>query len=74
KKLFGGGYSDNEMGRKDDFEKAFGNKNSAYYAGKEYSHNASEVLTMGVQLLYNDPSGFAKRDPEYCAFVVGVLD
>ncbi len=74
KEKFGGGYSENEKGRKDNFEKAFGSETSAFYAGKHYEHAASEVLTMGVQLLYNDPSGFATRDPEYCAFVVGVLD
>lgn len=75
---FGDGYRENESGRKDDFAKAFGDslgaESSGYYVGKDYGNAATEVLSMGVELLYRDPSGFAKRDPEYCGFVLGILD
>jgi len=87
KKKFGGGYSENEIGSKDDFAKAFSDDPNdkkaeirAYYVGKDYGvpglieAPATEILSMGVELLYKDPSGFAKRDPEYCSFVLGVLD
>lgn len=68
-------YKDNEYGRKDDFEKTFaGDLNAAYYTGKHYEHGSTEILSMGVQLLYNDPIGFARRDPEYFKFVTGILD
>jgi hypothetical protein len=72
----GAGYGDWEYGRKDDFEKAFGD--SAWYVGKEVNHHAhgdgTEVVSMGVQKLYEDPITFATKDPEYCAFIIGILD
>lgn len=74
-KTFGGQYKGNEIGFRDDFEKAFGKGTaSAYYVGKRYDDRTTEILTMGVQKLYEDPSGFAKNDPEYCSFILGVLD
>lgn len=64
-------YGDYEMGRKDDFEKTFGS--NAYYVGKQYQHGQTEILSMGVEKLYRDPITFAKSDPEYFKFVIGVL-
>ena len=66
-------YGDWEEGRKDDFDKAFGD--SGWYAGKKLSGGeGTEIVSMGVQNIYEDPIGFAKKDPEYCAFILGVLD
>jgi len=48
--------------------------NSAFYTGKNYTHGSTEVLSMGFELLYEDPVGFAERDPEFFKFIVGVLD
>lgn len=74
-KLFPGGhYGDDEKGRKDDFEKTFGNAVVAYYAGKDYGDSATEIVSQGLELLYNDPAGFAVRDPEYFKFILGILD
>jgi hypothetical protein len=53
---------------------ARGTVQSAMYAGKYYTDGATELISMGVQLLYEDPAGFAVRDPEYFKFIVGVLD
>ncbi len=70
------GYADHEMGNKDEFDKAF-DTNSAHYVGKSYKDSAgersTEVITMGVQKIYEDPIGFAEKDPEYFNFIVGVL-
>jgi len=66
------GYAAGEYGREDKFFKTFGNRNEAHYAGKHYPF-ATEVLSMGIEKLYDDPGGFAKNDPEYFNFVVGVL-
>ena len=44
----------------------------AFYTGKEYN-NASEILSMGLQLLYEDPVTFARYDLEYFKFIVGIL-
>jgi hypothetical protein len=73
RKQLGGGYRSDEMGRDDDFAKAFG-KDNAWYVGKHYSHGSTEIVSMGVELLYNDPVGFAEKDPEYFKFIVGILD
>ncbi len=67
-----GGFDSHEKGRKDDFDKAFPGA-GAYYVGKHYAH-ATEVLSMGVQKLYEDPGKFATADPEYFKFVVGMLN
>ena len=65
---------DREMGRKDELAKGFdGSERSAYYVGKHYPV-ATEILTMGAQNLYNNPVEFAKTDPEYFNFIVGVLN
>lgn len=65
-------YKENEFGRKDNFDSVFGER-GGYYVGKTYSDQATEILSMGVQKLYDDPAKFASADPEYFAFVVGVL-
>ena len=60
----------------------FGKKEIGYrgvfkddYCGKVYPKdwNATEVLSMGIQYLLNDPTKFAAEDPEYFDFMVGVL-
>ncbi len=62
-----------EKGRKDNFDKAFPDPAEHYYIGKNYN-NASEVLSMGLQKMYRDPINFAKQDPEYFKFVLGICD
>lgn len=49
-------------------------KSSAYYTGKNYSDGQTELTSMGVQLLFDDPVGFAERDPEFFKYMMGVLD
>lgn len=68
-------YDENEVSRPDKFALAMGNPGSGAYAGKDYGGSkGSEILTMGVQKLLEDPAGFARRDPEYCTFVIGILN
>lgn len=45
------------------------------YTGKVYpaSWNCSEVVSMGVQHLYEDPLAFARQDPEFFDFIVNLL-
>jgi hypothetical protein len=69
-------YKDYEVGRKDNFDKVFNKphqKASAYYTGKDYGGRASEVLSMGIEALYQNPAHFFKVDPEYANFVVSIL-
>jgi hypothetical protein len=67
-----GGYAPGEKGRKDNFDKVFGPR-SAYYVGKTYKNGATELLSMGIQALYENPAKLAQQDPELCRFIVGVL-
>jgi SPP1 gp7 family putative phage head morphogenesis protein len=78
-----------EMGNEDDFRKAFdafrGHKNmgwvdsefdvssSAAYAGKVYSSGSTELVSMGLEMLYTDPALFAKVDPEWCELILRVI-
>lgn len=67
------GFDSWENGNKDEFDKAFAS-DEAHYIGKTYRTNdATEVLTMGIQKIYEDPEYFAEKDPEYFNFIVGVL-
>ena len=67
----GKGYDKDEEGRKDHFDRHF-DLESAYYVGKHY-RAGTEILSMGVEALIKNPAGFAKDDPEYCKFVLGIL-
>lgn len=74
KDVVGGGYDDLELGRKDDWLKLYPNQPSrAWYTGKPYPDN-TEIVSMGVELMYNNPVHFAKTDPEYFDFIMGVLN
>jgi hypothetical protein len=66
-------FRDDEFGRKDHFDDAFP-ESSAYYIGKDYGEDATEILSMGVEQLYGNAAVFAERDPEYFKYVIGVLD
>lgn len=66
------GYGPSEMGRKDNFNRAMP-LTTAYYVGKQYPDGATEVLSMGIQLLHDDPITFAAKDPEYFHFILSVL-
>ena len=65
-------YDPDEVGAENDFGKAFGEH--ARYVGKYYPHGATEITSMGMEMLYKDPVGFAKNDPQYFKFIMGVID
>lgn len=60
-----------EVGVKDDWAKSFG-LTEGHYVGKYYN-GATEVIAMGVQLIYENPTKLAALDPEYFKFICGVL-
>lgn len=60
----GHGYDASEMVKPDKFPTA--------YCGKIYPH-ATEILSMGFEYMYDDPAHFARKDPEYFAFVFDVM-
>ena len=89
-KVFRGyGFSKDEKGSPDDFEKSFkavfpeiDSKRKAYYAGKVYDESPfgtsskylsqTEVYSMGLELLHENPVAFAKADPEWFDLVSGI--
>jgi hypothetical protein len=71
---FGGCFDPFEIGYKDNFDKGMEGESSAYYTGKYYNKNHTEILTMGVQSLYDNPEKFCRGDPEFATFIVGVLN
>ena len=60
-----------EVGIEDEFKKAFAADGP--YCGKYYGFGATEILSMGMQQLYQDPVSFAKNDPEYFKLIIGIL-
>lgn len=64
-------YRADEKGRGDDWGKTFGQ--SKWYVGKTYPDGSTELLSMGLEMLFKDPLHFARQDPEYVRFLVGVL-
>lgn len=49
-------------------------RNAAAYTGKVYQDGSTEIISVGLERLMEDPVHFARSDPEYFKFVVGVLD
>lgn len=43
------------------------------YTGKIYKHNSTEILSMGIQYMYEDPVDFYNSDPEFFAYVYAVM-
>lgn len=43
------------------------------YAGKWYDYKGTEILSMGLEHLYADPVGFARRAPEQFDYTVAVI-
>ncbi len=66
------GYGADEIGNQDDFAKLFG-EHHAYYVGKNYGSGHTEIISMGLEKLFENPLGMAKTDPEYFDFIIGLL-
>jgi SPP1 gp7 family putative phage head morphogenesis protein len=65
KQLFpGSSYDSREVTRKDNF--------MSPYMGKEYPA-ATEIISMGLQYLYEKPVEFAATDPEYYELMINIL-
>jgi hypothetical protein len=65
-------FRDDEVGNEDSFD-GFRTGARRAYAGKRYDDGATEIVSMGLEQLYSRAGHFAKNDPEYVAFVAGVL-
>jgi len=76
-----------EWGWDDDFGRFYKDPTLARYTGRwygdkyeaienvaDFSWLPGETFSMGVEALYIDPIGFAQADPDFCKFIIGVLD
>ena len=45
------------------------------YCGRIYGHGpgATEIVSMGMQFLYDDAAAFYKNDPEYFLFMMDII-
>ena len=63
-----------ELGNEDDWAKLYAEgKSSPFYIGKTYNGPATEVITMGIELMFNNPIHFARVDPEFFKFIYGIM-
>ncbi len=76
------GFKSWEVGNEDSFRNVFKDRDDgevyAHYTGKKYKRfggnsDATELISMGVERLYRNPVTFAKQDPEYFKFILGVM-
>lgn len=68
-------YSDDEVGNVDGFLKLFDdNKVKAAYTSKTYTNGTTEIISTGLELLYQNPVKFARDDPEFFKFITGILN
>jgi len=66
----GYGYQDDEVFKRDKWQHPYSGK---IYAYDNDANAVSEVITMGVQHLYEGAAAFAEKDPEYFDFIVSYL-
>lgn len=52
---------------------SYGDDPKATMGSFGFGITATEVISMGVERLFEDPTGFAKSDPEYFRFVIATL-
>lgn len=45
----------------------------ASYVGKDYKGKASEIMSVGMELMHSNPSAFAAADPEWFDLVEGIM-
>ena len=64
-KPLGGGYAADEVAKPDKFPSP--------YCGKIYDRGSTEIVSMGLTYMSSNPAKFAKDDPEYFRFMVGVM-
>jgi hypothetical protein len=61
----GGGHEPDEFGAKDKLVDG--------YAGKWYEYDSSEVLSMGLQSMYEDPIGFYRDCPDHFKYTMAAI-
>lgn len=63
--IYPGTVNAGEMSRRDKFLNP--------YMGKEYDGKQTEIISMGIEEMFDDSSAFYRKDPEYFSFIYGLL-
>lgn len=54
-------------------ERSFRDKFRNVYVGKTYSNGCTEVISMGLQYMYDNPVAFAREDPDMFELILGLV-
>jgi HK97 family phage portal protein len=65
-----GGYAPHEIAYADKFQSAYTGK---VYKRADGTYYATEILSMGMEHMYNDPVEFQAKDPEFFNFILGIM-
>jgi len=65
----GSGYSSRETARRDKFLRPYMGK---IYKDRNGKYYATEIVSMGLEYMYDDPYTLAKDDPDYFDFIYGL--
>jgi hypothetical protein len=66
-------FGNDEVGWEDEFTNCWGGLKKHGVYTEKYYRGASEILSIGLELLSVDPVGFTRRNPEFFNFTVAVL-
>lgn len=67
------GYGPEETGNPDQFDETLFGRTGRYYIGKTYASGDTEVVSMGMETLYERPAEFFRKDRDYFKFMLGLL-
>lgn len=70
RKLTGIKYAAGEIAKPDQFFDPYVGK---LYLDKSGKNRMTEVISMGIERLYDDPLGFSRDDPQHFDFIIGLL-
>ncbi len=54
-------------------EKGWKDRFFDHYCGKYYAHGSTEIVSMGLQQMHENPYDFFKQDPEYFSFIKNIM-
>ena len=66
-------YDPDEIGNEDGFAEAFGgDRMKAAYTGKSYGFGATELISMGLEQLHDNPASLVAGKTDYLTFTVSL--
>jgi len=66
-------FNDPRYGDETSYEDEWEKRGNSVYAGKNYPDGQTEIMSMGLQRMYQNPMKFAVEDPEYFTHVFNLI-